>query len=93
MTPEVTDRVSKATAILRSEGACEVYLFGSFAEGQARPGSDLDLAVTGLPPKRYFHAVGRLLDELLIPVDLIDLDRPTPFVRRLRESGRLHRVG
>lgn len=92
MAPSVLDLVAKAGAILVEEGATEVYLFGSAAEGRVREESDLDLAVRGLPAARYFRAVGRLLRELPCPVDVINLDGDTPFARRLLERGRLRRV-
>jgi predicted nucleotidyltransferase len=93
MKAETDERLKRATRILREEGAREVYLFGSVAEGREGPNSDLDLGVSGLPAERFYRAVGRLLSELLIPVDLVDLDRPTPLVRRLRQTGKLRRVG
>jgi len=84
--------IERAAALLREEGAREVYVFGSVAAGRQRAGSDLDIAVAGLPPERFFRAVGRLLTELPVSVDLIDLDRSSPVTDRLRDSGSLRRV-
>lgn len=89
------DKVSLAARILREAGATGVYVFGSVVEGQDLPGRaprDLDLAVEGLPREAYVRTLGRLLYELNFPVDLVELDASTPFVNRLRESGRLRRV-
>jgi len=86
-------KIQHAALILRQEGAEEIYVFGSVAEGRDRPDSDLDLAVTGLPPARYFRAVGRLLCELGSTIDLVQLDRPTPFTEFLQTTGKLRRVG
>lgn len=73
-------------------GAKEVFVFGSAVKGGLRPNSDVDIAVTGLPPEAYFSAVGRASSLLGRPVDLVDLDDPTPLVAYLVESGELVRV-
>jgi predicted nucleotidyltransferase len=78
--------------LLRSMGATDVFLFGSAAKGTLRAGSDVDMAVTGLPPQIYFSAVSKASDLFGRPVDLVDLDDPTPFVRYLLGSGELVRV-
>ena len=85
--------IAKAAEVLRQEGAREVYVFGSAATGRLREGSDVDLAVSGLPLRRYLDALGAVIDILQVPVDLVDLDQETPFPRHLKEEGRLVRVG
>ncbi len=81
-----------AARLLRGMGASQVFFFGSFARGELRPGSDIDLAVSGLPAMVYFSAVSRASDLFGRPVDLLDLDDDTPMVRHLLESGELIRV-
>ncbi|MGH7945389.1 MAG: hypothetical protein ACREH8_20705 [Opitutaceae bacterium] len=54
---------------------------------------DLDLAVSGLPVGRFFAVQGRLLWLLDHPVELVNLDRSTPFTRYLRDARELVRVG
>jgi predicted nucleotidyltransferase len=73
-------------------GAKEVFVFGSATKGALRPDSDIDMAVSGLPPKVYFSAISKASDLLGRPVDLVDLDDPTPRVRHLLGSGALVRV-
>jgi len=93
MEPALHAAIEKAAAILRAAGATDVYLFGSILEPiPGREPQDIDFAVKGLPPDRYYSTVGAMMTVLPLPVDVIDLDRATPFVRRLRESGRLRRV-
>src|SRR5260221_634798 len=82
-----------ASAMLRAEGAKEVSLFGSEARGQAGPDSDLDFAVSGLPPRLFFRAVAGALRLAQRQIDLVDLDHDSPFTRHLRSSGVLRRVG
>lgn len=85
--------LDRAVEILRELGCTEVYLFGSLARGDIHPGSDIDLAVRGCPPKRFFRAIGRLLTGLEHPADLVDLDRgEDPFARHLLAEGGLVRL-
>jgi len=93
MTDDLKQRIERAAEALRREGAREVYVFGSAATGRLREGSDVDLAVSGLPPRRYLEALGAAIDILQRPVDLVDLDQDTPFSQHLKQEGELVRVG
>ena len=93
MTDEIRQVVEQAAAALKEAGAREVYIFGSAATGPLRERSDIDLAVEGLPPERFFHAMARAARILQRPLDLIDLDEDNPFTQYLREEGELVRVG
>ena len=88
--------VRRATAILRSAGCTEVYLFGSAAQGgaeaDARVPPDIDLAVRGCPRGAFFQLLGRLFCELDHPVDLVNLDAQTGFAKFLEAEGTLVRV-
>ncbi|MBM4032487.1 MAG: nucleotidyltransferase domain-containing protein [Planctomycetes bacterium] len=86
-------QIERAAARLREAGAREVYVFGSAAKGVPREGGDIDLAVTGLPPERFFEAMGGAADLLDRALDLVDLDEDNPFTRYLKEEGELRRVG
>lgn len=86
------DPVARAAAILREEGAREVYVFGSRARGAGRPDSDLDLATSGLPAERFISAMSRVVKETRCAVDLIDVDRDQVFVNYLRSKGEFRRV-
>ncbi len=81
-----------AALLLREMGAREVYVFGSAAKNELRPNSDIDLAVTGLPPRSFFYAVAKASDYVGRPVDLVDLDVPSPIVGHLLRSGELELV-
>jgi predicted nucleotidyltransferase len=89
---ELQADVSRAAAILRSEGCREVYLFGSITRGTFSTESDLDIATIGLSKDKFFRAYGRLLSSIDRPIDLVALDYDTDFGRRLRETGTLTRV-
>jgi predicted nucleotidyltransferase len=92
MDREITELVREAARLLKAAGARDVYVFGSALSSNRRDDSDIDLAVSGLAPERYFAALGDVADALHKPVDLVDLDQPTPFTRHLSQSGALHRV-
>lgn len=91
-TRSMEELLDQGAALLKGEGAAEVYIFGSFASGRAREDSDVDLAISGLPPERFFPAMARLAALFRRPVDLIDLDEPGLFTRFLQEEGLLKRV-
>ncbi len=92
MTDNLRERIERAAAALKAAGAREVYVFGSAAFGELRDESDVDLAVSGLPPRRFFYAMGEAADQLPCRLDLVDLDDDTPFTRYLKEKGKLVRV-
>lgn len=92
MDEELRQAILRAAAALMKLGAKEVYVFGSAATGKMREGSDVDFAVSGLPPKVFFRAMSDAADALGRELDLIDLDDDNPFTRYLREEGELQRV-
>ncbi len=92
MMPNLHSKVDEAVAILLKHGAREVYLFGSYARGEAVPESDLDLAIRGMPPEHFFRAVGDLCAMLPFRVDVVDLDESSPALDYLKEHGDLMRV-
>jgi len=52
----------------------KIILFGSYAEGTARPDSDIDLLVvwtTDLEPVKRYNAVSKVLDDFGVACDLI----------------------
>ena len=87
-----TNTLLAAAKLLRSMGATQVFVFGSAAKGGLGGDSDVDMAVTGLPPQVYFSAISKASYLLRRPVDLVDLDDPTPLVGYLLASGELVRV-
>jgi predicted nucleotidyltransferase len=93
MTDELKSAIERAAAALKAFGAREVYVFGSAATGTMREGSDIDLAVAGLPPEVFFKAMGAARRTLRRTVDLVDLDEDNPFTKYLKDEGELLRVG
>jgi predicted nucleotidyltransferase len=92
------DLVDKIAGFLqaRDDGIACAYLFGSRARGEARRGSDLDLAVLfeQEPPPTLAGMgldLGADLQEALgLPVDLLVLNRASPdLVHRVLRDGKL----
>ena len=81
--------LNRAIRILKNAGCKEIYLFGSLVTGETREMSDIDLAVRGCPPDKYFGVLGQLLLELEHSVDLINLDREDEFTQHLEKQGEL----
>lgn len=93
MSASIGIQIQKATAVLKAAGAREVYVFGSAASEKMRSDSDVDIAVSGLPPEVFFRAMSDAERALGRPLDLIDLDEDNPFTRYLKSEGELLRVG
>ena len=85
--------LAKAVSALKASGASEVFIFGSVANGNEHKGSDIDIAVSGIPPEKFIKAMGDTADILKKPLDLVDLDDDTAFTRYLKKEKELKRVG
>ena len=92
MNDELRILINKAARVLKTFGATEVYLFGSVGKGTDTEHSDIDLAVSGIPPKAFFKAMGSAMNAIKREFHLIDLDEKNPFVDYLKSHGELKRV-
>ena len=92
MTEKMKKRVERAATLLKSAGCKEVFLFGSVAEGNDNENSDIDIAVKGCPPGRFFELLGKLMLELDCRVDLVNLDHEDAFSKHLLNNGQLLHV-
>lgn len=88
------DDIKKATQILKENGAKEVFIFGSIANGKFNQNSDIDIAVRGLDEKDFYKIASILMFELENEFDLIDLDdKQNRFSQMLLKVGGLLKVG
>ncbi len=73
---DVARAAARQTArMLREEfGAEEVWLFGSLIDGPRHEDFDVDLAVSGIAPERYFSALARASELVGRSVDLMPLE-------------------
>lgn len=86
--------IKKATKILKENGAKEVFIFGSIANGKFNENSDIDIAVKGLNEKDFYRVASILMFELDNEFDLIDLDDiQNRFSQMLLKVGGLLKVG
>ena len=86
--------IKKATNILKENGAKEVFIFGSIANGKFNEHSDIDIAVRGLEQKKFYKVASILMFELGNEFDLIDLDDiENSFSQMLLKDGGLLKVG
>lgn len=93
-TSDTDDRLRLAADLLHQRfGLGALWLFGSEAQGVARPDSDVDLAGLfdrSLDPLELFEAAGDLQEIFGRPVDLVDLDRTSPILAmQVLRYGRL----
>lgn len=86
--------IKKATQILKNNGAKEVFVFGSIANGKFNEYSDIDIAVKGIKEKDFYKVASILMFELENEFDLIDLDdKKNRFSQMLLKVGGLLKVG
>jgi len=84
--------ILSAVKILKEAGCGEIFLFGSLASGQYHADSDIDLAVKGLTPGKYFEVGGQLMILLKHPFHLIKLDDPQSRLAQEIQKEALIRV-
>ena len=89
---DVQSDIDKAAVILRAAGCNECYIFGSVSEGRADETSDIDFAVRGLPPERFFYVYGQLAMQIHRAIDLVDLDDGSRFSQKLCQREAMIRV-
>lgn len=90
MKREVLEReLSKIISISKDFGVEKVLLFGSCLE-EVESAQDIDIAVKGIKPERFFEMYGKILGVVDSEIDLIPLeDTREHFAKRVLEKGRL----
>jgi predicted nucleotidyltransferase len=84
--------INKAAKILKAAGCIECYVFGSIFEGRSDEKSDIDIAVRGLPPEKFFYVYGQLARQVERLIDLVDLNEDTRFSKKLQRREAMLRV-
>ena len=87
------DDIKKATNLLKNEGCKGVFLFGSMVTGKIHQNSDIDIGITGLPPKKFFKVSASLDRELVNKIDLVDFDLNNDFYGLLDTLGEVVEIG
>ena len=88
---EAWQKLESIIEMIRRHPAIQrAYLFGSLAKGDFRKGSDIDIAVEGLPSREFFAFWGKLEDAAGLPIDLVILTKEkTPLANFIRCWGKL----
>ena len=63
-----------------------VLLFGSSLD-PVKESRDIDIAVDGIDPRKFFKYYGDLMLKLSKPVDVIDLSEKSKFVTLVKKEG------
>lgn len=90
VTKKIQKKLTKAIEYLKSIGCKEIILFGSLADGTFNEYSDIDIAISGLSPDKFFEAVVDLPSIVGHKVDLIPLDYASEDLEtKIRTEGEL----
>ncbi len=90
MQKEVLEReLAKVVSLSKEFGAEKVLLFGSCID-DVESAYDIDVAIEGVKPEKFFEMYGRILGEVDSELDLIPLeDTREHFAKRILEKGKL----
>ena len=72
------------TELSKKYNAKRILLFGSSVAGV---GKDIDLAVEGVKPEKFYFFYADLIFSLSKPVDLIDLSGTSRFIQMVKDEG------
>jgi predicted nucleotidyltransferase len=84
--------INSAAQILKDAGCKECYIFGSIAQGCSTEKSDIDIAIRGLPPEKFFNVYGKIGRQVPVEIDLVDLDDGSRFSKKLETREEMIRV-
>ncbi|AZG76218.1 nucleotidyltransferase family protein [Methylocystis rosea] len=92
---EIIAILRKNEAVLRARGVQHAALFGSYARGDARPDSDIDIMIEIAPGavRDIYSYVGLkdFIAELFSgPVDVVNREFLKPYVRPAAETDAIH---
>jgi predicted nucleotidyltransferase len=85
------DDIKKAADLLKGEG-CSVFLFGSMVTGEIGKNSDIDIGISGLPPKKFFRVYADLDKKTSNKIDLVDFDMHKDFYNLLNSLGEVVKI-
>ena len=80
-----------ATEILKKYGAKQIFVFGSLCRtDRFHSGSDIDIAVEGIPPQHFIRAAADLMMAVDFPIDLKPIEELDDYFRdMIHQKGEL----
>jgi predicted nucleotidyltransferase len=85
--------LTKSVEILKKYGATRIFIFGALCRpGRFYPGSDIDLAVEGIPSLLFNRAAADVMMSINWPIDLKPLEKLDSLIHDLitKEGEPLH---
>ncbi|MFH1537407.1 MAG: nucleotidyltransferase domain-containing protein [bacterium] len=73
--------------VAKEYGARRLWLFGSSLDPSTDEPNDIDLAVEGIPPARFFEFYAKLGRAIPNDIDLIDMESDDPMRHIVRDRG------
>lgn len=92
---EIIDRARNSlqdiVSVLRNKPTVtKAVIFGSLVNGTFTKGSDIDIAVEGIPPGDFFSIWREIEEKIGLEIDLIDLDPDNiPIYNVIRRTGKV----
>jgi hypothetical protein len=87
------EKIRKLIELLKKHGVKRIEIFGSYARGEPRPGSDLDVIVEFKERKSLLELVGieqELEDGLKIKIDLLTRASISPYlIERIEKESKV----
>ena len=75
--------------IAKAYNAKKIFLFGSCLN-ELKNAHDIDIAVQGIPPDKFFKMYGEILSSINSKIDLLPMeDLRKHFISRIIENGKL----
>jgi predicted nucleotidyltransferase len=73
-TADLDKDVKDVVELLKENGCKKIYLFGSIVNGKFKKDSDIDVAISGLEPRKFIMVYSKIMMSVDRKVDLVDLD-------------------
>lgn len=93
---EILKEIERFSSEMKERFDCDVYLYGSFANGEIHEGSDIDLIIVGDFKERFFDRIGKILELTDLPVEPLvytreefeEMKKDNPFINSILKFAR-----
>jgi hypothetical protein len=92
---EILEEIKSFAEELKKTFRCDVYLYGSFAQGKIHEGSDVDLIIVGDFKERFFERIEKILEMTDLPVEPLvytreefaQMKKKNSFIKEIMKSA------